>query len=96
MYPPNAVRTGNQPTACSVVAIGIIKSKSFLLQNRHLSQIQDEGMSGIRWQHLTDHHPVKEHAQGRQALLYRGLRLGLQLQLDEGSDMDRFDLGEGP
>ena len=52
------------------------------------------GVSGIEGKDLADHHPVEQHPQSGKPDLHRGLGLGLQLQFDEGRDMDRLDLGE--
>ena len=49
---------------------------------------------GIEGEDLTDHHPVEEHPESCQPHLHGGFGLSLQLQLDEGRDMNRFDLGE--
>jgi hypothetical protein len=43
---------------------------------------------------LADDHPVEEHVQRGQALLYRGLGVNLELGLDEGGHMGRLHLGE--
>ncbi len=51
-------------------------------------------VGGIEGKDLADHHPVEQHPQSGQPHLHRGFGLSLQLQLDEGGNVDRLDLGE--
>lgn len=48
----------------------------------------------VRGDDLADNHPIEEHPKSGQSQLYGGLGLSLELGLDEGRDVDWFDLGE--
>ena len=51
-------------------------------------------MRRVRRNDLADHHPIKQHTQGGQALLYGRLGVKPELGLNKRRHMHRLDLGE--
>ena len=53
-----------------------------------------DGVRGVRWNDLADHHPVEEHAQRGRPLLHGGPGVQPELRLDKCRHMHRFYLSK--